>query len=73
MLRWTDPSGRLAAETKGERAKKPLVTSGLALANGLATRVGIWRVEALLEGDVIDRRTFHVTPDTPEASTPPTP
>jgi len=60
-VRWTDPSGRMVQEADARKARRPHVTSTLALAGG-DTRVGIWRVEALLDGDLIDRRTFRVAP-----------
>jgi hypothetical protein len=42
--------------------RRPHVTSSLALDEERVSQPGIWRVEALLDGDLIDRRTFRVVP-----------
>jgi predicted Zn-dependent protease len=62
QVRFTDPSGAVAQEQAVEVARKPYVRSALELDGGVAGRHGIWRVEALLDGRPIDRRTFRLAP-----------
>jgi predicted Zn-dependent protease len=61
VVRWTDPHGAVVQEEAADPRRRPHVTSSLALAES-AGRHGIWRVEALLDGDLVDRRTFRLTP-----------
>lgn len=61
-VRWFDPSGTLVQEGRGEALRRPTAGSTLELDATLANRLGIWRVEARLDDDVIDRRTFRMTP-----------
>jgi|GEM_PF-519492 len=57
-VRWLDPAGATAADVAAEAPAKDLVAARLALEGALRERFGRWRVEARLEGQVIDRRTF---------------
>jgi tetratricopeptide (TPR) repeat protein len=61
-VRWTAPDGRVAAETPVRRERRPVVAARLPLPEDRRPQAGIWRVEALLDGRVIDRRTFHLVP-----------
>lgn len=61
-VRWTDPGGRIVQERRVDGGRRPHVTSSLALDEERVSQAGIWRVEALLDGDLIDRRTFRVVP-----------
>jgi tetratricopeptide (TPR) repeat protein len=61
-VRFTDPSGRVAQQSRAEAARRPYVCSTLELSGDLAGRHGIWRVEALLDEQPIDRRTFRLAP-----------
>jgi predicted Zn-dependent protease len=65
-VRFTDPSGAVVQEQGAEKARKPYVHSTLELEGSVAGRHGIWRVEALLDDRLIDRRTFRLTPALPE-------
>ncbi len=60
VVRWIDPGGRVVQEAPVETRRKPALTAELALAPGLASRRGAWRVEALLEGNVVDRQAFRL-------------
>jgi tetratricopeptide (TPR) repeat protein len=57
-VRWLDPSGARAQEGPAEKGPKGHVLARLALGPALRERFGLWRVEATLEGQVIDRRSF---------------
>ncbi|MAE94315.1 MAG: hypothetical protein CL910_06610 [Deltaproteobacteria bacterium] len=61
-VRWFDPSGALVQETPADSLRRPTVGSTLELDATRSTRHGIWRVEAFFEDDVVDRRTFRLTP-----------
>jgi hypothetical protein len=63
-VRFTDPSGAIAQEQKADKARKPYVRSTLKLDGDVASRHGIWRVEALLDDRPIDERTFRLAPAT---------
>ncbi len=56
-VRWTDPAGRVRAQTPAERLDRPFVGSMLDLA-GDSGGPGLWAAEALIDDDVIDRRAF---------------
>jgi len=58
-LTWTDPTGRVVKTGPVEAVRRPFAVASLDLA---ADRPGIWQVEARLEGEPIDRRTFRVVP-----------
>jgi predicted Zn-dependent protease len=62
VVRWTDPGGAVVQAEAVERRRRPYVTSTLSLAGERAQRHGIWRVDALLDGDLLDRRTFRLAP-----------
>jgi predicted Zn-dependent protease len=61
-VRWLDPGGAAVQEGKVEPLPKSHVGARLALAGALRERFGTWRVEAELEGQVIDRRSFSYGP-----------
>jgi hypothetical protein len=65
-VRFTDPSGEVAQEQTVEKARKPYVHSTLELDSDNAGRLGIWRIEALLDDRPIDRRSFRLTPRSPK-------
>jgi len=60
-VRWTDPAGRVAQEEPVESPSRPFVRSSLAL-DGERAQPGLWRVEALLDGDPVDQRSFRLAP-----------
>jgi predicted Zn-dependent protease len=60
VVRWLDPGGAVVQEEAVDPRRRPHVISTLALGDGAAP--GIWRVEALLDGDLVDRRTFRLAP-----------
>ena len=57
-VRWLDPSGARAQEGPAESLAKRHVGARLRLDGDARERFGLWRVEATLEGQVIDRRSF---------------
>ncbi len=59
-VRWTAPDGAVVQEKAVERLRKPYVQSTLKFGPEGAGPPGAWAVEALLEGDVIDRRSVEV-------------
>jgi predicted Zn-dependent protease len=61
-VRFTDPAGRIVQERKVDALRRPHVTATLSLAGLEPAPAGIWRVEALYEGDLVDRRTFRLEP-----------
>ncbi len=61
-VRWFDPSGALVQEGTTERLKRPRAGAALPLTPEISSRHGIWRVEARLDEDLIDRRTFRMAP-----------
>ena len=64
-VRWTDPSGTIVQEEPAGELQRPRVSAELALSPDRLSRHGIWRVEARLDGDVVDRRTFRIVPGEP--------
>jgi len=58
-VRWIDPAGTVVRTAPVERLTRPYVGSVLEIDRGVADR-GLWRVEALIDDDVIDRRNFRV-------------
>ncbi len=62
LVRWFDPSGQLVHEDKAEALRRPTAGAKLALSPDLASRHGIWRVEARLDDHPVDRRTFRMEP-----------
>jgi predicted Zn-dependent protease len=58
-VRWTGPDGRVRGPSPAERLERPWVASVLEL-SGASGKPGVWSVEALIDDDVIDRRTFRV-------------
>jgi len=61
-VRWIDPSGAVVQDAPVDRARRPYVGSRLALHELEAARPGVWTVEAQLDHDVVDRRSFRLTP-----------
>lgn len=59
-VRWSDPTGHVVQEAPAQTRRKPTLVAELALGSDLASRRGAWRVEALLEGRVVDRQTFRM-------------
>ncbi|MGH7288035.1 MAG: M48 family metalloprotease [Myxococcota bacterium] len=58
-LRWIDPTGRVVKSGPAEAIRRPYAMAAL---DAPLSPLGIWRVEARLEAETIDRRTFHVVP-----------
>ena len=61
-MRWIDPSGAVVQDAPVDRARRPYVGSRLALHELEAARPGVWTVQAELDHDVVDRRSFRLTP-----------
>ncbi|HBZ71651.1 MAG TPA: hypothetical protein DEP35_18765 [Deltaproteobacteria bacterium] len=61
-VRWIDPSGAVHAETPIEARGRPDVIARLPIRPDGGIRPGVWTAEALFEGDVVDQRTFSITP-----------
>jgi len=61
-VRWIDPSGVVVQEEPIEPASGRRLQSALDLSGERGERYGIWRVEARLEGQVLDKHTFHYAP-----------
>ncbi len=59
-VRWRDPSGAVYTAEPIEEEGKPLVVARLPIAGDTALTPGTWTVEAVFEGDVVDRRTFEL-------------
>lgn len=59
-VRWFDPSGAQVQEGPAESLPKSHLGARLALEGPLRERLGVWRVEAVLEGQVIDERRFRL-------------
>jgi predicted Zn-dependent protease len=57
-VRWRDPAGATVQEGLADSLSGSRVASHLSLAELPDDRFGRWQVEALLEGQVIDRRSF---------------
>jgi predicted Zn-dependent protease len=57
-VRWFDPSGAAVQEGPADSLPRSHVASRLALPGAAPPRYGVWRVEAVLDGQVIDRRSF---------------
>jgi predicted Zn-dependent protease len=70
-VRWTDPFGEVVQEGPIELLRRRHVRALLALGVPLRGRFGIWRVEATLDGQVIDRRTFRYLPEGQTSSSAP--
>jgi tetratricopeptide (TPR) repeat protein len=62
FVRWIDPSGQVVQELPAEARRKPRVAAVLELTPELAQRHGVWRVQVLFEGDVVDEQTFALRP-----------
>jgi predicted Zn-dependent protease len=58
-VRWIDPAGTVVRTAPALRFARPYVGSVLELDRS-APAAGLWRVEALIDDDVIDRRSFRV-------------
>jgi hypothetical protein len=56
-VRWTDPAGTTRRVSAVERLDRPWVGSLIELP---AASPGLWTVEALMDDDVIDRRSFRL-------------
>ena len=61
-VRWSDPSGATVQEDLAETLSGSHVAARLALGEPLRERYGVWRVEAVLGGQVVDRRSFPYEP-----------
>jgi predicted Zn-dependent protease len=61
-VRWSDPEGRPVQEGPAEALPKSHLAAHLALEGPLRERYGDWQVEAAIEGQVIDRRSFRLAP-----------
>jgi hypothetical protein len=61
-VRFTDPAGRIVQERAVETRRRPHVTATLDLSALDQVPAGIWRVEALYQDDLVDRRTFRLEP-----------
>jgi hypothetical protein len=59
-VRWLAPDGRIAQDEKAQRPRKPYITSSLDLATRKDWPAGTWTVEAHIDDDVIDHRTFRL-------------
>jgi predicted Zn-dependent protease len=59
-VRWLAPDGRLVQDEKARRPRKPYVTSTVVLEDLESAPPGRWTVEAHIDDDVIDRRTFRL-------------
>ncbi len=66
-VRWTDPRGGVAQDEPAASIRRPHARSELELSPDRLSYHGIWRVEAYLDDDVIDRRTFRIVPETGKA------
>jgi tetratricopeptide (TPR) repeat protein len=60
-VRWIAPGGDVALDQSVTRAKSPYVTAELDFAKAKVSP-GVWRLEAVFEGDVVDRRTLTIAP-----------
>ena len=58
-LIWTDPTGRVVQRELAEALRRPYVRAALRFDDD---RPGIWQVEARLDDETIDRRTFRLVP-----------
>ena len=61
-VRWIDPAGDVVLEEPVEPEGRRFVTATLALNDERRSQVGTWRVEVLLTGDPVDRRSFRLVP-----------
>ncbi|UCE85953.1 MAG: M48 family metalloprotease [Deltaproteobacteria bacterium] len=61
-IRWRNPAGAVQAEGAPEILDRTMLRASLPIRGGAAAQPGRWQVEALLEGDVIDRREFTILP-----------
>ncbi|MDH3686437.1 MAG: M48 family metalloprotease [Myxococcales bacterium] len=69
-VRWIDPLGETVLEDPVERLWWRRVSARLEFTEAQRNRFGIWRVEASVDGQVIDRRTFRYGPETGGSSSP---
>jgi len=60
-VRWIDPQGAVADETRVESLKKPWVVAPFELPEDASP--GTWQAEAFFEGTRVDRRSFELAPD----------
>ena len=61
-LRWTDPRGRVVAETEVESYGRPWIGSALDLPDDRAAGTGRWTVEVRYERDLLERTSFRLQP-----------
>lgn len=61
-VRFIDPSGTSVQETTAEKLHKSRIGARLALDDTRRQHSGLWHVEAVLDGQIIDRRTFTLAP-----------
>ena len=69
-IRWLDPTGQTAQEGRAEQLWWRRVRARLPLEGARRGDYGIWRVEASVDGQVIDRRTFRYGPDPGDVPSP---
>ncbi|MCP3983145.1 MAG: tetratricopeptide repeat protein, partial [bacterium] len=62
-VRWYDPSGSIVQDEPAAGIRRPHASAELELTPDRAALRGIWRVEARLDDDLIDRRTFRIVPE----------
>ena len=60
-MRWRDPDGEIRSEDPASSRGRVFVTSKLELSDASQRRAGLWTVETLLDGDVVDRRQCMVS------------
>lgn len=61
-VRWRDPSGAVFDESEVKEVGKPFLAGELGLGAAARARPGRWTAEALIESEVLDRRTFELVP-----------
>ncbi|MEN8183482.1 MAG: hypothetical protein ABFS46_13205, partial [Myxococcota bacterium] len=62
VVRWADPEGNPVQEAPVERRDRRFAVAFLELGPDLRGRAGRWKVEVLLEGDVVQRDPFELGP-----------
>ena len=62
-IRWIDPAGRTVHTATAKKAAKAHALSSWSRTATDGLRPGIWQVEAWLDEERVERKTFRVTPD----------
>jgi predicted Zn-dependent protease len=70
QVSWTEPGGHVVHREQAVASGRHRAESRLPLAEAHGETFGIWRVEATLEDQVLDRQTFHYAPGGPALSSP---